>query len=49
MGLFFYRQNPTWVETFDYIDGWSGTIPDTLYYLTLTFDSPWVEDFQTGW
>ena len=40
--------NPPWVEGFEYPD-WSGTISNTLYYLTLTFDSPWVEDFETDW
>ena len=40
---------PIFIESFDFSDGWSGTISNSLYYLTFTFSSSWVEDFDTGW
>jgi hypothetical protein len=53
----YYRINPNPViilsESFEYIENWSGTIPDSLYYKTYTFTATNTlsESFETseGW
>jgi hypothetical protein len=54
MSLYFYRPAPITegIATFEFSEGWPGTIADINYGLTFSFSSPTAtgtENFESGW